>query len=172
MSPTHNLEPGRASGRAAAWLAFLLWLAAGASLVVWALHWWAGGRDRTDAPLAAPAPASVPIAPPAWRVLSAPSASVKPDTQRPESGWQLLGVVASSAGRGSALLAQTGHPARTWRVGQSLDGRWRLVKVATGRAWLAPVQAVEGEPALLELSLPEDKPEPAAAPIPSAPASS
>jgi hypothetical protein len=139
--------------------------------VFWALQWWGVGRSRVDAPVAMTAEVPVPAPTPAWRVLSSAQSSVIQTTEAPEQGWQLLGVVASSAGRGSALLAQAGNPARTWLVGQSLDGQWRLVKVAPGQAWLAPVQADASAPPLLALKLPEEKPAAAASRAASGPAS-
>jgi len=45
-------------------------------------------------------------------------------------------------------------------VGQSLDGQWRLQRVAPGRAWLVPAEASENADEAIELQL---TPAPAAA---------
>ena len=150
--------PARLLPAAAAWL---LWAAAGASAVFWGLQLVPLGPYRPQA-LAETTPVTTPAATAgAWRVLQPVRASLT--NAAPSSvavSWQLLGVAAGTAGRGSALLAQPGQPARTWMVGQSLDGQWRLQRVAPGRAWLVPAEASENADEAIELQL---TPAPAAA---------
>lgn len=134
--------------------AWLLWAAAGASAVFWGLQLVPMDPYRPQA-LAETTPVTTAVAASGgWRVLQPVRAPLSPTAPSAAAApWQLLGVAAGSAGRGSALLAQTGQPARTWMVGQSLDGQWRLQRVAPGRAWLVPVDASEATDEAVELQL-------------------
>ena len=157
-------------------MALLLWMCAAASLVVWGLRWLELGQYRPTQLAALDRGTPVVNAPSTgWRVLSTPAAAAVASAPSASGAWKLWGVVASEGGRGSALLAYAGEAPRTWRVGQSLDGQWRLQRVAKGRAWLVAAGGETSSPALeLVLQTPTSQaslapaagPAPAAAPAP------
>ncbi|RYF58851.1 MAG: general secretion pathway protein C [Comamonadaceae bacterium] len=107
----------------------VLWAVAGASVVFWSL--------RLLAPADGARPPVVPTAPAAqWdagavaRMLGAQpeiaTASAAPDAA---SRFQLQGVVADDLGRGAALIAIDGKPARPYRAGALLTERFVLQAV-------------------------------------------
>ena len=65
--------------------------------------------------------------------------------------FQLLGVIASASGHGSALITVDGQAPKPYRVGQSIDGRW-LVQDLSPRSVTLKSQGLA-----LELSLPVRK---------------
>lgn len=142
-------QPGTAASALPAWMALVLWMAAAASAVVWGLRWLEIGQYRPSqiAALERATPGAA-EATGAWRVLSAVAVPATSASPAATGSWKLLGVVASEGGQGSALLAYAGEAPRTWRVGQSLDGQWRLARVAKGRAWLAAASGDASTPAL------------------------
>ena len=141
------------SRRVPAVAAGLLWLAAGLSTGYWVLH--AVGRSPVT-PLAVAPPPAIQVdssavarvlgAPPL--VASAPSAPAVTGTQ-----YNLLGVVASSADGGAALIGVNGQPPRPYRVGASLEGGLVLQAVSRRSVRLG---ASMGGPATVELTLPEN----------------
>ena len=142
-------QPGTAASALPAWMALVLWMAAAASAVVWGLRWLEIGpyRPTRIAALESGTPGTSEVTG-GWRVLSPAAGPVSAASPAATSSWKLLGVVASEGGQGSALLAYAGEAPRTWRVGQSLDGQWRLARVAKGRAWLAAASGDASTPAL------------------------
>lgn len=133
-------------------MAWLLWAAAGASLVFWVLQVWQLAQPRPQALADGASVGETAVPPGGWRVLRPVAGSTVAADPQLAAPWQLLGVAAGRDGRGSALLARTGEPPRTWMVGQSLDGQWRLQRVAPGRAWLVPL--AQPDAGALELALP------------------
>ena len=111
----------------------VLWLVVAASAVYWVLHF----PRETAAVLPAvstPAPTQVADASHMARALgqTQAKAAVTPEASR----FQLLGVISSTSGHGSALIATDGQPPKAWRVGQAvLDGVY-LQKLAPRQAWL------------------------------------
>lgn len=156
---SHAADPGdspadaSALRRAAPSLAAgVLWLAAGLSAGYWVLLAW--GRAPLTA--VATAPLALPVADPA---MVARALGVLPVVAEPaavpvaqSSRYQLLGVVATGARRGAALIALDGQPARPYRVGALLDSGLVLQSVDQRGVRLGP--ALQG-PATVELSLPE-----------------
>ncbi|MDP2017739.1 type II secretion system protein N [Hydrogenophaga sp.] len=151
-SPTALQGTGR---RAPAWVAGLLWLAAGLSAGYWVLL--AAGRSPvTPLSVAAPSTTQVDTAAVA-RVLGAlpqaaqtPAVPVATGTQ-----YSLLGVVAANAPDGAALIAVNGQPPRPYRVGASLEGG--LVLQAVSRRGARLGASING-PATVELTLPATTP--------------
>jgi general secretion pathway protein C len=63
----------------------------------------------------------------------------EPNTSAPtqtSSQHQLLGVIASTSGQGSALIAVDGQPPKAYRVGQSVQEGWTLVSLTARQARL------------------------------------
>lgn len=131
---------------------FVLWSLAAASVVFWGLKL-SGGSSRVNAPAPAlrPVPASDPAA--IARLLgSSPAAAAAPVAAASlASRFQLIGVAAgASSGRGAAVIAVDGKPARPYRVGSALDEGLVLQSVQGRRATLGPPN---GAPSLI-LELP------------------
>jgi general secretion pathway protein C len=143
---------------------FLLWLAAGASVVYWGLKLSARPAPAT-APTVARGPAAVdPIA--VTRLLGTGPAPAAPAAPSLASRFALVGVVAGPGAQpGAALIAVDGKPAKPYRVGAAIEEGIVLQSVETRRAVLA--SAVDGPP-LLALDLPLPRPA-ATAPVPNAP---
>lgn len=66
--------------------------------------------------------------------------------------FKLLGVLASSSGQGSALIAVDGLPPRPYRVGQTVHEGWTLLSLTRRQAKL------KSSGAQLVLDLPETEP--------------
>ena len=135
----------------------LLWFALALGVAYWVLLLGSSGRQRHELPLAVQPKAFVGGAGDMAYLLGAPraagAAAVSVDARR----WQLLGVVSSDSGQGSALLSLEAGPARAYTVGQRMEGGWTLLRVAPGRAYLQAPGTDAG--AALELVLPSrDKP--------------
>jgi general secretion pathway protein C len=130
----------------------VLWCAAAASVAWWVLQFpqGAGAGTATVALQAAPpAQASAPMASPVARALGAVEAfgSAAPEATR----YQLLGVIASSSGQGSALIGIDGQPPKAYRVGQSVAEGVVLQSLSAKQARLGG--SVQG-PALWTIQLP------------------
>jgi general secretion pathway protein C len=113
--------------------ALLLWGALAAGVAYWVLHF----PTPTSAVLPAvstSAPVATPDTGPMARVLGHVQAQavVPADSSR----FQLLGVIASASGQGSALIAIDGQPPKAWRVGQAVQEGVYLQKLAPRQAWL------------------------------------
>lgn len=147
-----------AGRRAPAWTAGLLWLAAGLSAGYWVLF--AAGRSPVTALQVAPSAVAQVDTNAVARVLGAVPEVAQPDNAAAATGTQysLLGVVASNAPNGAALIAVNGQPPRPYRVGASLEGGMVLQSVTRRGARLG---ASINSPATVELALPA---EPSAAP--------
>ncbi len=136
-APFHVSEPDLAQRRdgRSPWPRSLLWALAAASIVFWVLRL----ATPADA-LAPPALASAPLAVDAAAVgrllgaVKAPgSVAAAPDAA---SRFVLQGVIADTDGRGAALIAVDGKPARPFRVGASIGDSYVLQSVGTRAATL------------------------------------
>jgi len=154
MLRDHWFSTSRRSGSAAssagpALAAALLWAAAAASVLLWWLHRPPiAVSEATPAGLlaaATPSPSPELVARALGQAQAAAAAA--PELQQ---RFVLLGVVGTEAGRGSALLAVDGQPAKTFVRGQSVAEGWRLDAVQPRGVRLAP----EGGGAGLELAVP------------------
>lgn len=132
--------------------AFLVAMLLAASVVYWVMRWPA--RDGGPALPVAAAPDALPAAdaPALARLLGANTAPVAavaaPDAA---SRFRLTGIVATGAGKGVALVAMDGKPAKPYRVGSQLGEGWVLQSVEARSVALGT--EVKG-PALLQLELP------------------
>lgn len=123
-----------------------VWALALLSVSYWGLK--LVGSSVTPANVAsvtAPAPASVPadlaraLGPPV-AVAASPLPAAVPVID-PSSRFQLLGVVASRANTGVALISVEGKVARPFRVGSQIADAYTLKSVSTRSATLAPLAA-------------------------------
>ncbi|RYF83130.1 MAG: general secretion pathway protein C [Comamonadaceae bacterium] len=107
----------------------VLWAAAGASVVFWGLRL-LSPDDGARPPVVAAAPAAQWDAGAVARVLGAqPAVTTVATTPDAASRFQLHGVVADDLGRGAALIAIDGKPARPYRAGALLTDRFVLQSV-------------------------------------------
>ena len=105
--------------------ALLVWALAAGSLVLWWLHMPRAGQ------LSGSVSPSVVSSPPVQKTDAVQRAlghrhvhTVAPEEQ---SRFKLLGVIASASGRGSALIAIDGQPARAYVMGHELEeSGWTL----------------------------------------------
>ena len=133
-------------------ITLLLWAAAAASAVAWALKLGNPGSAGPVAPSAyrAPAPADpVMVA----RLLgqaqgNAPATAAAPLSSR----FNLVGVVADKSHQGAALIAVDGRPAKPFRVGNAVDEGVILQSVQPRGAVLA---ATADGPPIVTLELPQ-----------------
>jgi general secretion pathway protein C len=129
---------------------FVLWALVAASVVYWGLKL-IGGGEAAIAPLSprSAAPAD-PVA--VARLLGAsPKLPQAPSVPNLASRFSLVGVVASRARDGAALIAVDGKPPKPFRVGAPVDEGLVLQSVEARRAQLAA--SMQG-PAVLTLELP------------------
>ena len=146
LLPSHRSgSTGSAAGPALA--AAVLWAAAAASVLLWWLH-----RPPTAVAEAAPAGVSAAATPSPQALARALGQAPATTAAAPalQQRFVLLGVVGTEAGRGSALLAVDGQPAKAFVRGQSVAEGWRLDAVQPRGVRLAP----EGGGAALELAVP------------------
>jgi general secretion pathway protein C len=129
---------------------FLLWLAAGASVVHWGLKL-AARPVAATAPTVARGPAAVdPVA--VTRLLGSGPAPAAPAAPSLASRFALVGVVAGPGAQpGAALIVVDGKPAKPYRVGAAIEEGIVLQSVEARRAVLA---AAPDAPPLLALDLP------------------
>jgi general secretion pathway protein C len=123
-----------------------------ASVVFWVLRWPAPDAGATLAsPMAAddvPAASASDI----HRLLGATQAVAEvPSAPDAGSRFQLTGVVSLGAGKGVALLAIDGKPARPYRIGSTVEAGWVLQSVQPRSVALGSEM---GGPARLQLELP------------------
>ena len=150
MTLSSALRPALPASVAPRWLAAGLWLLAGLSASYWGARLWG------DAELSAvPAPAAERQDADPQTVARGLGAGAAPAAEGPlEAGeasrHQLLGVVRDARGRGAALIAIDGQPAKPYRVGAALPDGLLLRELGAREAVLGPA---EGEPTL-RLSLP------------------
>jgi general secretion pathway protein C len=138
------------------------WAVAGATFLLWALvagsavYWGLKFTARSGAIAAAPVPAhnSAPADPVALaRLLGANPAAAAPAVSA-ASRFALVGVVASAAHRGAALIAIDGKPPKPYRIGAAVDDRLILQSVESRRAVRAESP---GGPAVVTLERPLPK---------------
>lgn len=136
------------------WTGFFIWALVAASSAFWGFKIFAATRP---VPLGAQAPtATIPPAGSMERLFGVVVVPTTPaEVQHPESErFQLVGVIAppdNGAGGGYALVTIDGAPAKSWRVGATLDGNTTLLRVSKRGADFGPA----GGPAAFALQLPE-----------------
>ena len=135
------------------WTGFFIWALVAASTAFWGIKIFAATRP---VPAGAQAPQAVAANGPMDRLFGAVVvATVAPPPQHPESErFQLVGVIAPPGGTaqgGFAIIALDGQPARTWRVGATVDGNTSLLAVSKRGAEFGP----PGGPTAFTLQLPE-----------------
>lgn len=150
MTSLRSPRPALAASAAPRWLAAGLWLLAGLSASYWGLRAW-GDAELVKVPAPAAEPATVDQEAVA-RGLGAVSVVASQTEGEPieASRHVLRGVVRDRAGRGVALIASDGKPAKPYRIGDELPGGLRLRELTPREVLLGPV---EGE-ATQRLSLP------------------
>ena len=130
---------------------FVTALLAAASAVYWALGL-AGvvgqQMQATSVMVASPAPDAKDLA----RALGGGLVAQSKPAPNTNTQYQLLGVVAGPVGKGYALLAEGGAPAKTYAVGAALGGGQVLQSVSVRGAKIGSTQ--QGD-TVVELSLPK-----------------
>lgn len=130
----------------------LLWAAASASVVFWVLRL-SGQAGAPTAPAIAPAPVAIDTKAVARLLGAVPSVapSVVP-TVAATNRFVLVGVLSGRrSGGGAALIAVDGKPAKTFRVGATVDQGLILQALGPRQAQLG---AGMGEPATVTLDMP------------------
>ena len=108
--------------------AALLWALAAGSVVFWWLHSPRQDLGASSSVHEAPAASGAQSSAAVVRALGHSAANVAaPDAQR---RFQLLGVIASEKGQGSALIAVDGLPAKAYLVGQEVADGWRTASLS------------------------------------------
>ena len=146
------------------------WLSRTLTLSVWTLallsvSYWglklvgSSGTPVNVASVTVPLPASDPAAlaralGPAVAVATAPLPIAAPAID-PSTRFQLVGVVASRANTGVALISVEGKVARPFRVGSQIADAYLLKSVSTRSATLAPL-AADGTGFTIQLALGTD----------------
>ena len=135
------------------WTGFFIWALVAACTAFWGIKIFAAPRP---VPVGAQAPGGGPANGPMERlfgavvVQTAAAPAAHPESER----FQLVGVIAPPGGAepgGFAIIALDGQPARTWRVGASVDGNTSLLAVSKRGAEFGP----QGGPTAFTLQLPE-----------------
>ena len=135
------------------WTGFFVWALVAASAAFWSLKIFAATRP---VPPGAQAPQAIAANGPMERLFGAvvvptvATAATPPESSR----FQLVGVIAPPSGvaqGGYAIVSMDNSPARTWRVGASLDGNTALLAVSKRGAEFGP----PGGPTAFSLQLPE-----------------
>jgi general secretion pathway protein C len=131
------------------------WSLRAVTLAVWALAAWSAGywtlqfvgSGAVTASTPAPQPAAVPNSEPAQMarvfgpgVDKPAEVTAAPIAVDPGLRFALVGVVASRASTGVALLSVEGKPARPYRVGSTIDDGYTLKSVTARSATLATTQ--------------------------------
>jgi general secretion pathway protein C len=135
------------------WTGFFIWALVAACTAFWAMKIFAATRP---VPPGAQAPQVVAANGPMERLFGAVAVPTSPtNTPPPESSrFQLVGVIAPPAGTapgGYAVVSLDNQPARTWRVGATVDGNTSLLSVSKRGAEFGP----QGGPTAFSLQLPE-----------------
>jgi general secretion pathway protein C len=117
-----------------------VWCLAAAGLVFWMLKFPMDSAPRQSMVASTPKDSSGLIADAdvkaarAWGVQSArPEVSVALSSR-----FQLLGVIASASGQGSALISVDGQPPKAFRVGQTLTEGLTLISLSAKQANVGP----------------------------------
>jgi general secretion pathway protein C len=123
------------------------WAVAGSTFAIWALvaasaaYWGlklSGRNDVATAPPAARSPAPVDPAAVARLLGYSPAVATAGAQPSTASRFALVGVVASRAHSGAALISVDGKPPKPFRVGSTVDEGLVLKSVDARRAELAP----------------------------------
>jgi len=135
------------------WTGFFVWALVAASTAFWAMQIFAATRSL---PSTAQTPQVSTANGPMERLFGAVVVPTTPVAQAaPESSrFQLVGVIAPPAGAthgGYAIVSIDNQPARTWRVGTTVDGNTALLAVSKRGAEFGP----PGGPSSFSLQLPE-----------------
>lgn len=133
-------------------LAACAWALAAAGAVYWGLQLTSPQTVQSATSLATAPERQPEVAPAIARALGQMAAQEGPKAQA-NSQFKLLGVIASSSGQGSALIATDGQPPKAYRVGQAVQDGLTLVSLTPRQARLQSSSA----DVLLELPDP-DKP--------------
>jgi general secretion pathway protein C len=138
------------------WTGFFIWALVAASTAFWAIKIFAAARP---VPPGAQAPQAVVANGPMERLFGAVVVPTTPVPQAPpeSSRFQLVGVIAPPAGSsqgGYAVISLDNQPARTWRVGATVEGNTALLAVSKRGAEFGP----PGGPTAFTLQLPEPAP--------------
>ena len=134
------------------WTGFFIWALVAASTAFWGVKIFAATRP---VPPGAQAPQAVAANGPMDRLFGAvvvPTV-VAPVVPPESSRFQLVGVIAPPGVTrdGFALISLDSQPARTWRVGATIDGNTSLLAVSKRGAEFGPA----GGPTAFTLQLPE-----------------
>jgi len=135
------------------WTGFFIWALVAASAAFWGIKIFAATRP---VPRGAQAPPAVAANGPMVRLFGAVvvAAQAAPVSHPESERFQLVGVIAppSGAGQGGfAIITLDGQPARTWRVGATVDSNTSLLAVSKRGAEFGP----PGGPTAFTLQLPE-----------------
>lgn len=126
---------------------FAVWFLTAASLVFWFLHW----PKSEVAPQVLLADSSNPNAPEmsgsVARALGQSVVQESNSTVQSGISYQLIGVIASASGHGSALIAVDGQSPKAYRVGEKIHDGLELESVSERQAKLKTT----GSSLLLEL---------------------
>jgi general secretion pathway protein C len=134
-------------------LAACAWAVAAASIVYWGLQLTLPQTVQSATSLSTALESRPEAVPAVARALGQMAAQEGPKAQT-NSQFKLLGVIASSSGQGSALIAtDDGQPPKAYRVGQAVQDGLTLVSLTSRQARLKS----SGADVLLELPDP-DKP--------------
>ena len=135
------------------WTGFFIWALVAASAAFWGIKVFAATRP---VPPGAQAPQAVAANGPMVRLFGAVvvAAQAAPVSHPESERFQLVGVIAPPGGAaqgGFAIITLDGQPARTWRVGATVDGNTSLLSVSKRGAEFGP----PGGPTAFTLQLPE-----------------
>ena len=135
------------------WTGFFVWALVAACAAFWSLKIFAATRP---VPFGAQAPQAIAANGPMERLFGAvivptvATAAAAPESSR----FKLVGVIAPPSGvaeGGYAVVSIDDQPARTWRVGSTLDGNTTLLSVSKRGAEFGP----SGGPSSFSVQLPE-----------------
>jgi general secretion pathway protein C len=113
--------------------AAVLWCALAGGVAYWVLHF---PRDAAGVLPAVSSAVPQQTADTTALLRTLGQTSSQPIAVAEASRFQLLGVISSVSGRGSALIAVDGQAPKAWRVGQALQDGVYLQKLAPRQAWL------------------------------------
>jgi len=130
--------------------AALMWSLVSGSAAMWYLHWPRSGGGMDAAAVVPERPEALAGEDQGSVARALGHAGEAPAAADERRRFQLLGVIAAPAGRGSALLAVDGQPARAFVQGQAVVEGWHLLLVSRSGVRLL----ADASGAVLELPLP------------------
>ncbi len=145
----HSSAPGAVGP---SWVAGLLWCAAALSAGYWFWQWPVPSTTSGTSIRLVQGGTSAPTSAQLPRALGGGVATTSLETDA--GRIQLVGVIASMSGQGSALIAMDGQPPKPYRVGQAVGEGLVLQSLSPKRAQLG---ATLHGPGQIELQLPADK---------------